>query len=401
MQTILSNCAIVDSTARPRVENGAVLIQGNRIQAIGAKSDVLAAGVEADARMVDLAGMTVMPGLMNLHVHLSLVYPVGAQPPGWKETIPWRMLKAAREALEAGVTLCRTTGEANHYDIGLRKAIDMQLQVGPRLICAGRGITPTGGHGSDSPWYVEADGADDFRNKARGELKAGADHLKLMVTGGIGAPAHIRGLPKLTLDEASAVTESAHMVGKRVCAHVGGPEGASLAVKAGVDCLEHCYTLDDESVERMGNAKSFLVPTLCVTNSPDFMRQAGMPEARIRILNEEGQRHLEWFYRAVRAGAIPAVGTDMLPTDRPSQTDIPMAQLWEMELMGRAGLTTMEVLQAATINAAQVCQVDDRLGTLEPGKMADLIATPGDPSADLRALRDIRFIMKDGQVVKG
>ena len=122
-------------------------------------------------RLVDLDGMTVMPGLMNLHVHLSLIYPVGAQPPGWKETIPWRMLKSAHEALEAGVTLCRTTGEANHYDIGLRKAIDMGLQVGPRLVCAGRGITPTGGHGSDSPWYIEADGADDFRNKARRKLK--------------------------------------------------------------------------------------------------------------------------------------------------------------------------------------------------------------------------------------
>jgi imidazolonepropionase-like amidohydrolase len=345
--------------------------------------------------------MTVMPGLMNLHVHLSLVYPVGAQPPGWKETIPWRMLKAAREALEAGVTLCRTTGEANHYDIGLRKAIDMQLQVGPRLVCAGRGITPTGGHGSESPWYIEADGADDFRNKARGELKAGADHLKLMVTGGIGAPAHIRGLPRLTLEEASAVTESAHVAGKRVCAHVGGPEGAALAVRAGVDCLDHCYTLDEESVELMAQARSYIVPTLCVTNSPDFMRQIGMPEARIKILNEEGERHLEWFYRAVRAGAIPAVGTDMLPTDRPKQSDVPMAQVWEMELMGRAGLAPMEVLQAATANAAQVCQVDDRLGTLEPGKLADLIAMPGDPSSDLRALRDIRFIMKDGQVVKG
>jgi imidazolonepropionase-like amidohydrolase len=221
-----------------------------------------------------------------------------------------------------------------------------------------------------------------------------------MVTGGIGAPAHLRGLPRLSLAEASAVCAAAHVAGKRVCAHVGGPEGAKLAVQAGVDCLDHCYTLDDESVSMMGEQKTFLVPTLCVTNSPDFMRQAGMPEARIQILNKEGEKHLEWFYRAVQAGAIPAVGTDMLPTDHPDRADIPIAQVWEMELMGRAGLSPMQVLQAATVNAARICQVDDRLGTLEPGKFADLIAMPNDPSVDLRALRDIRFVMKDGQVVK-
>src|SRR5581483_1721732 len=163
MKTILSNCRVIDCTGRPRLDKAAIVIEGNRIHAIGAQSEVLNADNDSQAQVIDLKGMTVMPGRRNLHVHLSLIYPVGAQPPGWRETIPWRMNKNAREALEAGVTLCRTTGEANHYDIGLRKAIDMGLATGPRLVCAGRGITPTGGHGSDSPWYIEADGADDFR----------------------------------------------------------------------------------------------------------------------------------------------------------------------------------------------------------------------------------------------
>ncbi len=403
MHTLLQNCVVVDGTGRPPIQDAAVLIDGNRIQAVGPRVQVAPAdrALEPGTRVLDLRGATLLPGLMNLHVHLSLIYPVGAQPPGWRETIPWRMAKAAREILEAGVTLCRVTGEAEHYDIGLRRAIDAQLAVGPRLICAGRGITPTGGHGSDSPWYLEADGADDFREKARAEVKAGADHLKLMVTGGIGAPPHLRGLPRLSLEEASAVTEVAHAVGKRVCSHIGGPEGAKLALRAGVDCLDHCYTLDDESVEMMGHSKTYLVPTLCVTNSPDFMREAGMPEARIRILNEEGERHQEWFCRAVRAGAIPAVGTDMLPTDRPRPQEIPIAQVWEMELMVRAGLSNLEVIRAATLNAAEICQVDDRLGTVQPGKLADLIAVAGDPTTDIRALREVRFVMKDGVVVKG
>lgn len=403
MQTLLHNCTVIDCTGRAPMRDAVIHVEGNRIRDVQARAQIQPSEFEPQPgrQVIDLNGMTVIPGLMNLHVHLSLIYPVGAQPPGWRETIPWRMAKSAREALEAGVTLCRLTGEADHHDIALRKAIEMGLATGPRLVCAGRGITPTGGHGSDSPWYVEADGADDFRRKARAELKAGADHLKLMVTGGIGAPPHLRGVPKLSLDEASAVTDVAHAAGKRVCAHIGGPAGAKLAALADVDCLDHCYTLDEETVALLGERKRFIVPTLCVTNSPDFMRQVGMPEARVKILIEEGKRHLEWFYRAVQAGAIPAVGTDMLPTDRPSQSDIPLAQIWEMELMARAGLAPLEVLQAATRNAAQVCQVDDRLGTLEGGKLADLVALPGDPLTNLRALSDIRFVMQDGRVIRG
>jgi imidazolonepropionase-like amidohydrolase len=287
-----------------------------------------------------------------------------------------------------------------HFDIAFKRAIEAGLAVGPRLVCAGRGITPTGGHGSDSPWYVEADGPDVFRQRAREELKAGADHLKLMATMGIGAPAVLRGEPRLSFDEARAVTDAAHAAGKRVCAHNGGAAGAKLAVRAGVDCLEHCYELDDESIELMGEAGTFIVPTLCVTNSPDFMRQVGMPESRLRILNQEGERHLEWFRKAVRAGARPAVGTDMLPTDQPASGNVPIAEVWEIELMVRAGLSPLEAIQAATRNTAELCQVADSVGTLEADKFADLIATPGDPSSEITALRDIRFVMKGGVVVR-
>lgn len=401
MRTILHNCAVLDCTGGPRLPDAAVIINSNRIVATGPRQQILPGNTgPGNDTMLDMRGATLLPGLANLHVHLSLVYPVGSQPPGWKETLPWRIAKAAREALEAGVTLCRTAGEANHYDIALKQAIEANLAIGPRLICAGRGITPTGGHGSDSPWYVEADGPDDFLLKARAELKAGADHLKLMVTMGLATSAQLRGLPRVSLPEAHAVTEAAHAVGKRVCAHVGGPAGTKLAVQAGVDCVEHCYTLDDEAVEMMGQVGTFIVPTLCVTNSPDLMRQIGMPEGRLRSLVEEGSQHLEWFRRAVHGGARPALGTDMLPTDRPDVPGFPIATVWELELMVQAGLSSMEALQAATRNSADVCQVSDRLGTLEAGKLADIIAVLGDPIADIRVLRQIRFVMKDGVVVR-
>jgi imidazolonepropionase-like amidohydrolase len=400
MRVVLQNCAVLDCTGRPRVPDAAIVINGNRIAAVGPRAQVLPQGPQPGDTTLDMRGATLLPGLANLHVHLSLVYPVGSQPPGWRETLPWRIAKAAREALDAGVTLVRTAGEALHYDIALKRAIDANLAVGPRMVCAGRGITPTGGHGAGSPWYVEADGPDAFRQSARAELKAGADHLKLMVTMGIGVPENLRGVPRISLEEARAVTDAAHAAGKRVCAHIGGAEGTKLAVAAGVDCLEHCYALDDEAVEAAGGAQAFIVPTMCVTNSPDFMRQIGMPEPRLAVLIEEGKRHLEWFRRAVRAGARPALGTDMLPTDRPDVAGFPNATVWEMELMVQAGLSPAEALAAATRNAAEVCQVAGDLGTLEAGKFADIIAVPGDPAADIRALRAIQFVMKDGVVVR-
>ncbi len=391
----LFNCSVLDATGRPRLNDAVLGIDGGRIVSIGPRTTPV---LDSDA--LDMRGATLLPGLMDMHTHFSLVYPVGSQPPGWRETIPWRIAANARATLSAGVTLCRTTGEMGHLDIAYKRAVESGLASGPRMVCAGRGITPTGGHGSDSPWYVEADGADAFRHCAREELKAGADHLKLMLTMGIGASARVRGEPRVSESEARAVTDAAHVAGKRVCAHNGGAAGAKLAVRSGVDCLEHCYELDDESVEMVGQARTFIVPTLCVTNSPDFMREVGMPEARLEVLRREGERHLDWFSKAVRAGARPAVGTDMLPIDRPASADVPIAEVWEMELMVRAGLSPMEAIQAATLNAAELCQVADQVGTLETGKFADIIGTPADPSTDITALRDIRFVMKDGEIVR-
>jgi imidazolonepropionase-like amidohydrolase len=390
---------VVDATGRERLPDAAIAVEGNRLIHVGPRANGWAEPA-ADDHQLDLGGATVMPGLMDMHTHLSLVYPVGSQPPGWRETIPWQIARNAERALHAGVTLCRTTGEADHLDLAFKRAVEAGLARGPRLVCGGRGITPTGGHGSNSPWYVETDGPEGFREAARRELKAGADHLKLMLTMGIGVAPRLRGVPRISASEARAVADAAHAAGRRVCAHNGGAEGAKVAVEAGVDCLEHCYTLDDDAVRHMGEARTYIVPTLCVTNSPEFMRQMGMPEERLKVMVDEGAEHLAWFSAAVRAGARPAVGTDMLPTDRPDMDGFPIAQVWEIELMVRAGLSPMAALQAATRNAAELCQVDDRLGTLEPGKLADLIAMPGDPLSDITALRDIRFVMQNGEIVR-
>jgi imidazolonepropionase-like amidohydrolase len=285
-------------------------------------------------------------------------------------------------------------------DIGLKTAIDGGLAVGSRLVCAGRGITPIGGHGSDSPWCIEASGPEDFRRKARDQLKAGADHIKLLITQGIAHPPCVRGKPLVTVAEAQAAIEVAHQAGKRVCAHIGGSEGAKLAMRAGVDCLEHCYSLDDEAISMFGEREAFLVPTLGVNHAEEFFREQGWSEERLQRMTQDGHLHRESFLRAVQAGAIPAVGTDMLPTDKPDLPGFPIATVREIELMVQAGLSEMEALMAATANPARLCQVADRLGTLEAGKLADIIAVEGNPVADIKALRGIRLVMKDGVFVR-
>jgi imidazolonepropionase-like amidohydrolase len=285
-------------------------------------------------------------------------------------------------------------------DIALKKAIESGLAVGSRLVCAGRGLTPIGGHGSDSEWCIEASGPEDFRRKAREELRAGADHIKLLITQGIAHAAGLRGVPLVTMAEAQAVVEVAHGAGKRVCAHVGGPEGARLAMQAGVDCLEHCYTLDDKALAMFGERETYLVPTLCVNQSEAFFREQGWSEQRLQRMAVDGTLHRESFLRAVRAGARPAVGTDMLPTDKPDLPNFPIATIREIELMVRTGLSEMEALMAGTKNTAELCQVADRLGTLEVDKVADLIAVEGNPIADIKALREIRLVMKDGEIVR-
>lgn len=402
MRKVLLNCGLVDCTGRAPVDQAAIVIENDVISAIGPAANVYPAERKKEGdQVIDLQGCYALPGIMSVHVHLSLTYPLDAPPPpGWDVTLPWRCAKAAREALEAGVTLIRTCGEARHVDIGLKRAIESGLAVGSRLICAGRGITPIGGHGSGSEWYVEASGAEDFGRKAREQLKAGADHIKLMVTRGLAEPPDLRGKPLVTLDEVRAAVEVAHHAGKRVCAHIGGSEGAKLAMQGGIDCLEHCYTLDDEAIEMFGETGAYLSPTLNVNHAQEFFREQGWPEKRLEQMTRDGELHRESFLRAVRAGAKPVTGTDMLPTDRPDLPGFPMAALREIELMVRAGLSEMEALMAGTRNSAKLCQVADRLGTLEVSKIADIIAVEGNPISNIESLRRMRFVMKDGEVIR-
>jgi imidazolonepropionase-like amidohydrolase len=337
---------------------------------------------------------------MDMHVHLSLALPGPSQIAARVETdmaLTVRAYRNALDALDAGVTFLRMVGDARNVDLELKRAINNGQIAGPRLFCAGQAVIVTGGHGFASGGTVEADGAEGFRHAVRAQLRAGADVIKLCITGGIaGEHEQIRD-SQATYAEMEAACEAAHNAGRRITAHAGSAKAISEGVRAGLDCVEHGYFLDEPTVEQMVKGGVRLVPTLSVSRAEDYMRRIGCPQWMIDKSLRAGEDHMRSFQMALEGGVKIAMGTDMLPADAYDGT---LAVYREIEWMVQGGMRPMDALRAATLSAAELCEVDDRLGSLAPGKLADLVAMPSNPLEDIRALRQIDFVMKDGQIIR-
>lgn len=394
--TVLANCTVVDAPRGEALADAGVWIDGTRIGAVGPVDEVLAAAERAAAvSVLDLDGSHLLPGLMNMHVHLGLALP--GQTAFLSEDVlarALRMCSNARLALEAGVTTVRLLGEWRGTDFALRDAIDRGLVPGPRIFTAGAPIVCTGGHGHD--FAVEVDGADEFRRAVRAQIKAGADLIKICISGGIAGKNEGFG-GQLTIDEMRAVAETAHTWGRRVTAHAGPPDVISDAIDCGIDGVEHAYLVTGETARKMAAAGTWLVPTLCVSRDREFFDRIGAPEWMIERALAAGEQHWSAFKSCIAAGVRIAMGTDMMPSESLGGTN---ATVREMELMQEAGMPARDVILAATAWAAAMLGVDERLGAVEPGKLADLIAVDDDPTHDVSALRGIHFVMKDGKVVR-
>jgi imidazolonepropionase-like amidohydrolase len=396
MKTVLTNCTVINCTGEPPKKDMTVVIEGGKIVE-------LKAGTHRDAvgegeRVFDLEGGYVLPGLWNCHVHLGGLLPDPKHLQDSESAIECA-IRAGRDAIDAlrvGVTGLRVVGQRDYIDIAWREAFNAGVFVGPRLFVCG---IPIG-------WNDGRSGPYEVRKAVREQLKHGVDQIKLGISGGHGdmiatGVAESMQISHLLFDEVQAATEVAHQKGKRVCAHLSNP-GIKMAIRAGVDCIEHGYWMDDEAIEMMVENDVFYDPTLVCNTDEQYMRDNGgldkFHKGRVLVIKSEGvtpeyaRVHLEGVQKAYKAGVKIVCGGDSVPTGE--------FTLWELENLVWAGMTEMDALIAATRTSAELCGVVDRLGTVEEGKLADLIVVSANPLDDIRNIHKLKHVFKGGNLVE-
>ena len=388
---ILRGATLIDGTGAPPIRDRAVIVTDRRIGAITADRG------PRDGAVLDLGGLTLLPGLINCHAHLCLSGEADPARTLADESYAATVVNAvarARRTVEAGVTTVRDLGGREYAEIAVRDGVRAGLIAGPRVMCAGRAVCITGGHG----WQMlgrQADGPDDLRRAVREQLRAGADVIKLIATGGVMTPGVDPRAPQLTLDELRAGVDEAHRARRRAAAHAMADEGIAWCLDAGIDTIEHGVFLTEALAARMARQGTALVPTLVAPHAiVEGGIAAGIPEFAVKKSAALRERHLESFRLALTAGVMIAAGTDAGTPLNAHGTIVP-----ELALMVMAGMAPVQALAAATSVAAQVLGIADETGRIEPGLAADLIAVEGDPASDVKALDAIRLVIADGRTV--
>jgi len=389
---------VVDLDGGAPLRDAVVLVEGEKIVAIGESGEV---AVPANAERIDVAGASLIPGMMNMHVHYGLKLPGKMAAELANETegeLTLRMAQAARESLQAGVTTVRMPGDDKHGDLALKKAIEKGQAHGPRIFSAGESLIITGGHGSEHGVEYN-DGPYELMKAARREVSAGAAWVKILISGGIATDGGDISKALMTPEEINAVIDAAHRFGAKVAAHSGSPQATSIAVDAGIDSIEHGYFLDRPTLRKMKKAGTWLVPTIVVSQpaTAPFFEKIGSPQWYLDRRDSVGKLHWAALQTAIEEGVNIALGTDQLPSE---PNDGTTATAREAQYYVEAGMTPLQALRAATIEPARMLGADGDTGSLEVGKYADIVAVDGDPTEDIKALRNIRFVMKGGKVYR-
>lgn len=385
---LLANCSILDVESGA-VEARSIRIEGDTIAAVGA-------GLSAEGcTVVDMAGAHVMPGLISCHTHLTIVFPFSHSRTDEDPALTaLRAYSRARDALNAGVTTIRTVGEINRADIALRQSIKAGWVVGPRIYSAGYGVSTTGGHGHS--FTAEADGADDFLRKCRLDLLAGADHVKIFLTGGIAHQGESLAQAEMIDAEINAAVAAARRAGTYVAAHAGAADAIAHGVSLGITCFEHAYEIDREAARAVVSVDGFVVPTLCVTRSPAWMRDHCFEHWTIEKALSAAEIHRDAIRIAFEEGVTLVNGTDIPPGDLDDGVPVVVR---EMENMLDIGMTPLQAIQTTTINASRLLRAPD-IGHIRPGAKADLLALGANPAEDLSALHAPRMVMIGGRVAR-
>lgn len=392
--TVIRNVTLLDGTGAAPVPGQALIVEGRRISWIGPEAQ-LPEG--SDGHAIDGQGGTIMPGMINCHVHLTNDGSPDLFGQVERDSVTVSALRGylnLQATLESGVTSVRDCGAANGIALDLARAVDDGLVPGPRIRAAGRVITMTGGHGH----FIgrEADGPAGVRQATRAEIKAGAHFIKAMATGGVLTPGVVPTQTALQPDELEQVAREAHNAGRRAACHAIGNEGIKNAIRAGIDSIEHGFYLDDEALELALDRGTVLVPTLIAVNQIVNNGKTGaMPAWVVEKAESESGHHRESFAAAVRSGMKVAAGTDAGTPFNP-HTYLPQ----ELALMVDYGMRPMDAVVAATRNAAENLGLAPDVGTLEVGRLADIVVVDGDPSSDITAAGRVRFVMKDGVLAR-
>ncbi|PEQ13997.1 amidohydrolase [Novosphingobium sp. PC22D] len=389
----LTGANVVDIDGKAPIRDAVVLIEDERISAVGPAATT---PVPADAQVIALPGKWLIPGLMNMHVHLALNLPGASHVYDEShESIALRMLDNAQKSLRSGVTTIRLTGSQDGIDFTIKKMIDNGTFDGPRIHTAGTSIVPTGGHGS-----YEVNGAAEAARAVREQIKRGATWIKLGISGGISDTHGDIAASPFTDDELRTAIEVAHRNGVKVTGHNGSPIAAEVAIDAGINGFEHGYYLTAPVLTKMKEKNVWLVPTIVVTQpgARAFYKKIGSPDWYLDRVETAGRTHFKTLQEAIRIGTPIALGSDQYPWEPNSGTT---ATIREAELYVKAGMTPLQALRAGTIESARMLGVDDEVGALRPGYFADILAVDADPTADIAALRSINFVMKGGKTIVG
>jgi imidazolonepropionase-like amidohydrolase len=377
-----------------------LLIEDGKIVSVGAAAE---SEVPADAVRIDLPDATVLPGLIDAHTHLTMEPKFGYE--RLATSAPREALTGAKNArltLLAGFTTARNVGARDFTDVALRDAINAGDVPGPRLLVSGPALSITGGHCDNNmlpfEYHATSDGVADgiaaVQHKVRENIKYGADLIKVCATGGVLSLGDNPQHSQYTLEEMKAIVADAHRLGRKVAAHAHGAEGIRWAAEAGVDSVEHGSYIDDAGIAAMKQHGTYLVPTLYLGDwVMENAEQTHVPPPLMAKAREVIPAARKNIAHAFASGVKVAFGTDAAVYPHGLNAH-------EFAVMVKLGLTPLQAIQAATLNAADLLGWSGKVGTLEPGAWADIIAVDGDPVKDVTTLERVKFVMKGGEVVK-